>query len=232
MAFPVMPLLASRRLAPVLLLALLAQPAAALTVAFDVPAGTMGNQAFGGVLAMDFDVLSPITVRELGAFDSNSDGIAGAVTVELWRRSGSTGLERLVALGFPGNGGFLRGGHRFRAIDPLPLTLGQYSIVAYGFSEDDPNGNADGFGSFPGDFPWTLDNGAGALLFTGSRFGGPAGGSIGTIPDSTIPPNKYAAGTFAFDRGLPDEPTPIPLPPTIVTLLAGLWALRTLHARR
>ncbi|MEM6439272.1 MAG: hypothetical protein AAF763_06205 [Pseudomonadota bacterium] len=220
----------TRRWAPVALLALLAQPAAALTIAFDAPFGTEGNQAFEGVLAMDFEVLAPITVLELGAFDSRGDGIGGPVTVELWRRSGSTALARLAALDIAG-GGLLRGGHRFRVIDPLPLDLGQYSVVAYGFDEDDPNGNADGFGDFPGDFPWTLNDGDGALLFTASRFGGVPGDSIGAIPDSTMPPNKYAAGTFAYELARGDPPTPVPLPASAVLLLGAACALLTSRRR-
>ena len=214
-----------------LLLAGLAQPATALTVAFDVPLGTVGNQSFGGVLAMDFEVLSPVTVLELGAFDSGSDGISGTVTVELWSRNGSTGIDRLAALDFARRADVLRGGHRFRTIDPLPLGTGQYSIVAYGFDDTDRNGNADGFGAFPGDFPWTVSDGGGALLFTASRFGGTPGSSIGTIPDSTQPPNKYAAGSFSFELGTDETPTPIPLPPTALMLLAGLCAMRIVHAK-
>ncbi len=42
------------------------------SVAYDVPAGTVGTQNFGGSLGMDFNVASAIVVNHLGAFDSQS----------------------------------------------------------------------------------------------------------------------------------------------------------------
>ena len=194
-------------------------PALSASLAYSLDTVAEGNQSFAGVLAMDFEVLEDIVVEGLGVFDSGGDGIRTLVTVELWDRQGNTGISILRSRVFQGNTGALQGGHRVLPVTPLRLGEGQYSIVAYGFSAEDPNGNADGFGAFPGDFPWTFDDGNGALKATESRFGGQPGASIGTIPDSRIPPNKYAAGTFLYDLA------PIPLPAPVALLVSGIVLL-------
>ncbi|MDB6134919.1 MAG: hypothetical protein JWM59_3162 [Verrucomicrobiales bacterium] len=43
--------------------------------AFVVPEGQQGNQAFGGALGMEFNVVSAVTVSKLGCFDDLSDGL-------------------------------------------------------------------------------------------------------------------------------------------------------------
>src|SRR4051794_25328607 len=55
----------------------------AQVVAYRVAAGTFGNQdAFGSALGMDFNVNAPITVTQLGVFDSGSDGLAHLLTAQ------------------------------------------------------------------------------------------------------------------------------------------------------
>ena len=44
-------------------------------IAYDTPWGVAGNQDFAGAVGMDFDVINPVIVRQLGCFDDNSDGL-------------------------------------------------------------------------------------------------------------------------------------------------------------
>ena len=45
------------------------------TIAYQVPAGTVGQQAFNGPLGMDFNVVQPVVVTRLGVFDSGVGGL-------------------------------------------------------------------------------------------------------------------------------------------------------------
>ena len=84
------------------------------TIIYDVAEGTEGNQDFGGSLGMDFDVSSVITVSELGAFDSGSDGLFLPIRVELWSREGDSGIEVLAEIDFDGTIGCPRGRSPFQ----------------------------------------------------------------------------------------------------------------------
>src|SRR2546423_1481323 len=53
-------------------------------IAYQVPGGTLGNQAFGGSLGMDFNVNQPVVVTQLGVFDSGSDGLQLPLTARLY----------------------------------------------------------------------------------------------------------------------------------------------------
>ncbi|HEX2746613.1 MAG TPA: lamin tail domain-containing protein, partial [Verrucomicrobiales bacterium] len=63
----------------------LSLPSPVLT-AWQVPAGTVGNQNYGGALGMDFSAERPLTVTARGAFDSGSNGFAQPIRVQLWTR--------------------------------------------------------------------------------------------------------------------------------------------------
>ena len=171
------------------------------TTAFLIPEGTSGNQNFGGSLGLDFIVIEPVLVTDLGAFDSNGDGFTGTLTTQLWQRNdGGTpgtpdddsGVAILGSTTFsPANPGTLEGGTRFRTLEsPLTLQPGSYSIVTSGFGVSDPNGN---LGTANAD-DWESDDGEGALQFTGrGRFG-----TAGTFPANADggPSNRYAAGNL------------------------------------
>jgi hypothetical protein len=171
------------------------------TTAFLIPEGTSGNQNFGGSLGLDFIVIEPVLVTELGAFDSNGDGFSGTLTTQLWQRNdGGTpgtpdddsGVAILASTTFsPANPGTLEGGTRFRTLEsPLTLQPGSYSIVTSGFGVSDPNGNL----GTPNAGDWESDDGEGALQFTGrGRFG-----TAGTFPANADggPSNRYAAGNL------------------------------------
>ena len=164
-------------------------------VAYVVPVGTSGNQAFGGSLGMEFDVDRPVMVTRLGAFDSEGDGIQQPISVRLYNRA-TAGL--VASLLFePGNDGELVGGSRFLPlIPPLALPAGfQGMIVASGYGPLERNGN--------------LFSNLGLTTFSGAclRFVGMGNysedpGVMANNPDGG-PANRYAAGTFAFEPDLP-----------------------------
>jgi hypothetical protein len=162
--------------------------------AYEVPAGTVGNQDFGGALGMDFDVQDPITITRLGVFDSGSDGLNSTITARLFDR-GSGGELRALAFS-PQDPGELREGSRFKDLSsPIELPAGFLgTIVAEGYGAVEPNGNQ-GVG------PLTLstNDDSGSILFVG---GGRFGANPGEFPASVDggPANRYAAGTFEFHR--------------------------------
>ncbi|WP_156882891.1 hypothetical protein [Rhodovulum sp. P5] len=191
--------------------------------AYEVQSVFDGNQAYGGILGMLFEVNETVTVLSLGAFDDDGDGIAGTLTTELWSRTGTVGDSILAAMTFTANDyGTLEGGSRFKdLVGPLVLTPGSYAIVSYGYSATDENGNRSSpnwMGSL------ATNDGNGALSFVrGGRYGGTPGTGIGTTYDPEVlgHGDPYAAGTFTYEVGLtPSVPLPVSLP-----LLAGGVAL-------
>ena len=178
----------------------------ATITAFHVPAGVTGNQSYNGSLGMDFDVISPILVTRLGVFDSGANGLSATLTAQLWRTAPTQQL--LASLSFStASPGTLApsSSNRFKDLTtPLSLPAGSYSIVAFGYSTTEPNGNTSG--AVP---TWSTNDGGGLLRFSGtSRYGN--ANQFPPTPDGG-PANRYAAGTFAFlsaDRdsdGLPSD---------------------------
>lgn len=160
------------------------------TIAYQVPAGTVGNQAFTGPLGMDFDVNSPIRVTELGVFDSAQDGLVNTITAYIYDRTTQTSI---VSLPFTAaSPGTLVAGSRMKAL-PAPIVLPagfQGSIVAENFGASDQNGNS----STPA---WTTDSGGGLVSFVGSARWGPTPGLYPPNADGG-PANRYATGTLEF----------------------------------
>jgi hypothetical protein len=176
--------------------------------AYAVPANTNGNQNYGGSLGMDFSVERPVSITALGAFDSGGDGFSQPIRVQLWTRNESgtpdnfsddTGLAVLADLTFSaGAPGTADGGSRFISLaTPLPLPVGTYSIVAWGYGDTEMNGNAGGLTA-----PWTVNDGDGSIIPDGGGRFGAAGAWPGTVDGG--PPNRYAAGTFKFIAGAAD----------------------------
>ena len=171
-------------------------------VAYQVPAGTVGNQNFGGSLGMDFVVNAPIQITDLGAFDSNSDGVSLTLTTELWSRNdGGTpndphddsGITVLASETFtPVDPGTLVGGSRLKPLAvPLVLQPGAYTIAAHGYGASELllNNGVNAAGS--------IHNGGGRISFVGlSRWGD----NVNAFP-STIGANlhEFGAGTFRFE---------------------------------
>ena len=179
-------------------------------IAYGIPAGTAGTQAYNGALGNDFDVSSPdgIVVTRLGVFDDGSNGLNSTITVGIFDRTTATLVGSSIT--FSGDDGSLEDATRFADLtSPISLPAGfQGSIVAQGYNGSEQNGNA-GTGSTPG----TTDDGDGAITFVGgSRFGP---GGVFAYPTSVDggPANRYHAGNFDFtitnvdsdNDGLPDH---------------------------
>ena len=186
-----------------------------------------GNQVWSGSLGMDFDVLAPITMNRLGVFDSGGDGLATRLTATIYDRQTPAALASITfGTGFTG---ILVNGSRFLNLaSPLTLAAGfQGSIVAYGYSANEPNGNL-GCNPAPGGsclgnsiVPSSMNTGGGLIAFVGS-----ARYSNGTGYPTTLdggPANRYLAGTFSF------EPTVIPEPVSL--LLLGMGAIAVVRHR-
>jgi hypothetical protein len=173
-------------------------------IAYRVAGGTSGSQNYGGSLGMDFVVAQSVIVTQLGVFDDRADGLHATLTAQLWRRDergtptsfgDDRGAGMLAELKFaPGDPGTLEGGSRFKPLpQPLALTPGSYTIVAYGYNDTERNGNV---GTGNGVDALTTDGGGGAIRFVGlSRYG-----AAGVFPATvdTGPEDRYAAGTFQF----------------------------------
>jgi hypothetical protein len=87
----------------------------AQTIAYDVPPQA-GNQAFGGNLGLDFDVISPIVVTQLGAFDNSGNGFVGAVSVQVFNRDTAASVGPSAT--FTNLVGTLINGSRFLPVAP------------------------------------------------------------------------------------------------------------------
>ena len=180
--------------------------------AYGVPSGTVGSQTYSGALGMDFDALRPVTVSELGCFDSGANGLSRTITVVLWSRrqngtpanpaddtAGTVMASEVFTTASPGT---LTGTQRFKPLaTPLLLPAGSYTMVAYNYGSGEPNGNNAAFLN-------SVNAGSGALAFVGtSRYGS------ATVPSSPAaswpgspdggPAARYAAGTFRFRESAP-----------------------------
>ena len=156
-----------------------------------------GNQAFAGNLGSDFNVISPIVVTQLGAFNAGGAGFNGVVFVQIYNRiTGAPQLffnQALVGTLDP-----LTAGDRFAALGANSFILlpGNYSVVAnYTAADNIGNFNIGGF------MPPTENTGPGLIAFVGARYD--ANASIdfpATCAGCTaVPPAaQWNAGTFQF----------------------------------
>jgi hypothetical protein len=166
-----------------------------------------GNQeTFRGGLALDFDVQRPIRIGSLGVFDHLGDGIDSdsKLTVQLWSRDNRNTPNNplddvagrvLVELIFSASdSGRLMFGHRFKPLtQPIELKPGSYSIVAYGWSDNNRCVNL----TLPKAPASRLETDGGAIAAVSSRFQDHI--LQGTFP--SLParrPISFAAGSFRF----------------------------------
>ncbi len=168
-----------------------------------------GNAETSGNLGLDFQVIRPIWVTDLGVFDSGQDGIQGGVGVGLWSRT--TG-ELLVGTTFVGEAGKIDEGTGSRFIpleDALFLSPGDYTIVASGLHGEDLFLHSDRDGGRLG----TLDDGDGAIRFEGSsrydvygpnRFEEEPHHRLPSMQD-VGPVNRWSAGTFKYEVAILDR---------------------------
>ena len=174
-------------------------PGASGTVAYRVLTGTVGNQDYGGTLGMDFVVNESVLLTELGCFDSGGNGLGSNITVQLYARNtngtptnyadDTAGAVLASTTFFTTSPGTLLEGNRYKTLAaPVTLAPGSYTIVAYGYSAAEPNGN-----SATG---WETNSGGGKISYVGTaRYG-----NAGVFPTNIDggPANRYAAGTFKF----------------------------------
>ncbi|WP_207495292.1 T9SS type A sorting domain-containing protein [Aridibaculum aurantiacum] len=175
-----------------------------------VSPSNQGNQAFTGELGTPFRVNGAgIMINQLGAFDHLGDGINGTqnggVRVAIFNantRSIVQGLDVIVS----GNGENFINNFRFVRVNPVMLPMGDYVVVAKGYSSNEMNGNAAiaGIGSYPAG-----DLGNGAVSYNGnSMYGAMNSNSSFTYPgnpDGT--PNRYLAGNFIYSIPAADTVT-------------------------
>lgn len=164
-------------------------------IAYVNPPDTEGNQAFGGSVGNDFDVVRPVRITRLGTFDDSSDGLMRAIAVRVYDRVTLAEMAKLVFT--PENPGELIGGSRFKDLpQPLVLPIGfQGAIVGSGYG----SGERDGNNGIPGATRLDLDTFTGGCLkFVGLSRWGDDPDAYPQIID-TGPANRYAAGTFSFE---------------------------------
>lgn len=165
-------------------------------IAYVIPAGTAGNQDFGGTRGMEFDVNNPVIITRLGVFDDNSDGLNLTISVQLYDRATDPPAVLASTDFTPGDPGELVGGSRFKTVEPpLRLEAGfQGTIVAEGYGANERLRNAGVGGA---GVSWTTRDGDGSLAFVGtSRYGTLAGGYPDVADEG--PAARYGAGTFEF----------------------------------
>lgn len=193
-------------------------------------------QAWGGSLGMDFTVNSAIDVDSMGVYNAAGNGVlTGQLQVEIFEQnpdlswSPVAGTYASFDSTSPGAPDPVNDGQYdlYKAITPVLLDPGTYSVVAVGFSNQDPNGNT----GFPGGVGATED-GSGLLTYIGSaRFDAAQTGLL-IFPTTTDtgPANRYDAGTFEFSAATP-EPASFVLIGTGLVLI-GFGRRRILRNRR
>jgi PEP-CTERM motif-containing protein len=189
-------------------------------IAYTDPAG-QGRQAWGGNLALNFNVLSPITVTELGVFNASGSGtITGTIKVVIYNTGTNTAVTPVVA--FHGNyspAGL--GFDVFQPITPVILGIGSYEVDAVGFSASDLNGNIN-----LGSIGPILNNFAGSLAFAGASYDSSTSlddpsSCAGCVP-LPAQSRQFDAGTFGQ----------VPEPSSLLLFGTGVLALGMMAFRR
>jgi hypothetical protein len=196
-------------------------------IAYSNPTGS-GTQAYTGSLGMDFTVNSPtgIDIFSVGAFDSGQNGFSRAMTIQFYSLA-NPGTAVFTTTLSAGTSGTLVGGDRFSTLGtPLYLAPGSYSVVASGFSADDPNGNTFAAAHDYG----TLNDGGGLISFIGTSRYGSAGAFPGTADFSKA---QYGAATFTYGTPVVQQQDGGTVPePGSMLLMGGGLALITIFSRR
>jgi hypothetical protein len=183
-------------------------------IAYDVAAGEPGNQGFTGSLGLDFNVNAPISVLSLGVFDAGQDGIVGTLYAQIFERSTPSAVAGAGPLSFTDSSDPLTNGSRFQDLSsPVTLGPGSYSIVAWGFSNSDLNGNL----NVSAITLSTENDGGGLISFVGTGRYGETPGVYPTTEPPGLPSNVFHAGTFTY--------VAVPEPTSLLLLGSGLAGL-------
>jgi hypothetical protein len=218
-----------KRLSPFFGLLALAGAASARadSVAYTDPAN-QGTQAWQGNLALNFNVLSPISVAELGVFNASGSGtITGTIEVAIYNTVTNTQVTPVVTF----HGNYTPAGlgfDVFQSITPVVLGIGSYEVDAVGFSGTDFNGNLN-TGSSSGPI---LNDLAGSLAFSGASYDGSSVlDDPSTCSGCRLPPaqsRQFDAGTFSAGTVV----TAVPEPGTMTLLCSGLIGLAVAFRRK
>jgi len=200
-------------------------PMHATTIAYGDPA-TTGNEIWTGNLGEDFTADSPIEITALGVYNSGQTGtIGGTLEVGIVASDGTVEVSEI----FSGTIGTLIGGDLFLNLaTPITLAPGDYSLTTTGWGPNILNGNANcaggGCGVPPPALytPPTLNDGGGALTFTGIGYTSTPG-LVYLAPVGSYPADEFNAGSFQF--------TPTPEPATLAGVTLGLVAFLALRGR-
>jgi hypothetical protein len=197
----------------------------------------VGNQGYAGSIGMDFRTLDPISITQLGVFDSGLKGIAAGQTLTVAIFDTTTGKEVTPEVTFTNKDpGKLVEGSLFKTLKtPVKFDAGaDLSVVAWGFSNAQMNGN---FYLAPfngkGNPPWTTNGNGdtnGWIGYTGTGRFIDKPGVFPTNVDMHKPgvPNPYAAGTFMWIEG----PFGTPEPSSFVLMSIGTLCLVVVHSSR
>jgi len=200
----------------------------ASTVAYADPANQGVGFGFPGNLGLNFNVLSPITVTDLGVFNAVGDGVInGSISVVIYNTLSLAQVTPVVTFHgtyTPAGLGF----DVFQAIAPVTLGAGSYQVVAVGFSATDFFGNI-----YYGSTGPVLNNGGGLLSFNGANwdYNTTLDSPVGCVSCVVMPAqsSQFDAGTFQFT---PANSAPVPEPGALGLLGTSVIAAATMLRRK
>jgi hypothetical protein len=109
---------------------------AATTLTMHEANSAVGNQAYSGLVGLEFDVFSPtFTVTSLGVYDSANDGIQGGKTLTTVLFNATT-RTIMASATFDASNGVAVDNYLWTDVGPVILAPGRYAIVSYGFDAD------------------------------------------------------------------------------------------------
>ena len=185
-------------------------------LAYETAQGVAGNFYTGGSLGLDFDVVEPVLVFELGTFIGTLSALspsAPLIQVGIFERAKQKLVPGATAnISEVSTTRFSNGAALMQLPHPVLLPAGTYSVVAVGYSSSVPALML--FGSLNASRMVTTDGcpeeiirggtfstyQKAALRFVGSSRRSPSGEDALVYPISADlgPEAKYAAGTFTF----------------------------------